>query len=97
MGWIEGVVISFMADFRFCFGARLFLSLVEVTSVLGRGCFFVSWSYFCFGSQLLYVRGMPRPISMSFFFWWLKSLLLWVAACRDRTSPSLHSSVFFLR
>lgn len=42
MGWIEGVVISFMADFRFCFGSQLFLSLVEVTSAMGCGCFFVS-------------------------------------------------------
>ena len=37
MGWIEGVVISFMAAFRFCFGSQLFLSLVEVTSAMGRG------------------------------------------------------------
>ena len=76
MGWIEGVVISFMADFRFCFGARLFLSLVEVTSVLGRGCSFVSWSCFCFWAQL--------------FLCWLKLLLLLVAVVVRSRHAATH-------
>ena len=48
-------------------------------------------------AQLLYGRGMPRPIAVVTFSARSIMAYYWVAACRDRTSPSPPSKSTFLR
>ena len=48
-------------------------------------------------AQLLYGRGMPRPIEKVASFAHSIMANYWVAACRDRTSPLPPSSSTFLR
>ena len=48
-------------------------------------------------AQLLYGRGMPRPIAVVTFSARSIMAYYWVAACRDRTSPSPPSKSIFFR
>ena len=48
-------------------------------------------------AQLLYGRGMPRPIAKVSSFAHSIMANYWVAACRDRTTPSPPSKSTFLR
>ena len=56
---------------------------------------FIFW--FARVAQLLYGRGMPRPIAKVSSFAHSIMANYWVAACRDRTSPLPPSSSTFLR
>ena len=58
-------------------------------------CAFIFW--FARVAQLLYGRGMPRPIAKVASFAHSIMANYWVAACRDRTSPLPPSSSTFLR
>ena len=72
--------------------------IVRARYVATRGsstflCAFIFW--FARVAQLLYGRGMPRPIAAVTFSAHSMMANYWVAACRDRTSPlPLGNSTF---
>ena len=48
-------------------------------------------------AQRRYGRGMPRPISRGNYFNKRKALLLWVVACRDRTTTATHQWIMLVK